>query len=505
MALTYTVRSRPTALPSAGVVLVFWKKGALPLAGADARRVASVLKRLSATGEAHERHVVSLPRAGAARDLLLVGLGERATLDIFRRGVAAAVQHARKSGAQDVAVMAPEELSDAFALGVACAEGAELGGYVFAKYRRDLAKQERNARLRRLALFLASRNVSAAKEGLRRGTLFAEATRAARDLVNEPAAHATPEALAGEARRIVRESRGRVTVDVLDRTACAQRGMGAFLAVAQGSENPPFFIHLTYAGTEERGAEGARRPTVALVGKGITFDSGGLNLKSAEGMETMKIDMAGAAAVLGVFSALPKLDVPLTVHGFVAACENMPSGSAVKPGDIVTASSGKTIEILNTDAEGRLTLADALWQATRQAPDVLVDLATLTGACVVSLGEDVAGLFSNHPVMAQRLLAAASHAGEPVWELPLVDDYREQLKSVVADVKNVSAKRWGGAVTAALFLREFVGKTPWLHLDIAGPAYAEQQVNPVVPAGGSGFGVRTLLRFLEAVARETRR
>jgi leucyl aminopeptidase len=498
MATSYTVRPRTNTLPGAEVVLLFWKKGKLPVRSLDARRIQQFLDRVGATGEPNEVQAIPFPRGTMPRTLLLVGLGERPTLDTFRRGVATAVQYAKQSAVRGIAVCAPEGLKDGTALGIACVEGAELGGYAFTRYQADLAKRERVRALGTLDLVVARPHVAFARRGIQMGRIFTAATMYARDLVNEPAARVTPQALADEARRIARSSRGRVQVEVLDRAVCEALGMSAFLAVAQGSAHPPFFIHLTYqSGKNTPQRDGETIPVVALIGKGITFDSGGLSLKPAEGMETMKVDMAGAAVVFGVFSALRELRLPLTVHGFVAACENMPSGSAVKPGDVVRSSSGKTIEIRNTDAEGRLTLADVLTEARKVKPTVMVDLATLTGACVVSLGEDVAGLFSNNGEMARRLTAAAYRAGEPVWQMPLVRDYREQLKSTIADLKNITGKRWGGAITAALFLQEFVGDTPWIHLDIAGPAYAEQQTNPVVPVGGSGFGVRTVLRFLQ--------
>lgn len=499
---SYIVRARTPALPDAEVILLFWKKGELPLQPQDARRVQQFLDRVSATGEPGELHVVPLPKGNAPRTLLLVGLGEKPTLDTFRRGVAAAVQHAKQSAVQRIAIRAPEQFHDGYALGVACVEGAELGGYAFTEYQAELKKKERQRAVKTIELSVTRPQLPSVKRGIQRGKIFTRATVLTRDLVNEPASRVTPHALAEEARRIARASRGFVRVEILDRAECEARGMGAFLAVAQGSTHPPFFIHLTYEPKLKSKIKDQKSkiPTVALVGKGITFDSGGLSLKPAEGMETMKIDMAGAAAVFGVFSALRDLRPPVVIHGFVAACENMPSGSAVKPGDVVRSASGKTIEIRNTDAEGRLTLADTLTEARKVGPSVIIDLATLTGACVVSLGEDVAGMFSNDADMARRVAAAAHRAGEPVWELPLVRDYREQLRSTVADLKNITGKRWAGAITGALFLQEFVGNTPWVHVDIAGPSYAEQQTNPVIPAGASGFGVRTMLRFLERLA-----
>jgi leucyl aminopeptidase len=258
--------------------------------------------------------------------------------------------------------------------------------------------------------------------------------------------------------------------------------------VAAGSEQPPKFIHLAYTPRRSR-----RR--VAIIGKGITFDAGGLDLKTADGMLRMKDDMSGAAAVLGVMRTLPQLAPAVEVHGLIAATENMPSGSAVRPGDVLRAMNGTTIEIGNTDAEGRLTLADAMCYAREHIkPDEIIDLATLTGACVVALGPQCSGLMSNDQALARRLLTAADAAGERVWQLPLIDEYREGLKSEVADINNVG-QRGGGAITAALFLKEFAGDTPWAHFDIAGPAFTERDT-PLAPKGGTGVAVRTLLAYL---------
>mgnify|MGYP000207976890 CR=1 FL=1 len=249
-------------------------------------------------------------------------------------------------------------------------------------------------------------------------------------------------------------------------------------------------------GNAERLRAKKTKKRIALVGKAVTFDSGGLSIKTGDGMMTMKMDMAGAASVLGVFQALPSLDLDIEVHGIFLAVENMPSGKADRPGDVVKAMNGTTIEVLNTDAEGRVTLADALSYAMTLEPDAIIDLATLTGACVVALGEEVSGLLSSDQKLSDRLLAAAKEAGEGLWPLPLYEPYQELIKSKVADIKNIGG-RAAGAITAALFLQHFVGKTPWAHLDIAGPAYAEKETRSDTPFGGTGHGVRTLLRYLQ--------
>lgn len=270
--------------------------------------------------------------------------------------------------------------------------------------------------------------------------------------------------------------------------------MGAYLGVAQGSLEPPRFIHLTYA----PGRRARRR--VVIIGKGITFDSGGLDLKTADGMLRMKHDMAGAATVLGVFQALPRLRLPVEVHGLIAATENMPSGTAQRPGDIVRAMNGLTIEIGNTDAEGRLTLADAMSYAAREIkPTEMVELATLTGAIVIALGQGVTGLFATQDGLADRLLGASSAAGERMWRMPLHDEYKDGLKSEIADLNNVSSQRGAGAIVAALFMRDFTSGIPWAHLDIAGTAFSEREL-PLGPRGGTGVGVRTLLAYLTRVA-----
>lgn len=502
MSLPLVVRPLSRALPAADVVAVFTDGTSFPLPPALTREVRAHLARAAFKAEPNATHAVPLP-GRPPRTLLVIGKVKAPTIDVFRRGVASAVQRAKAEGLRTVAVIAPENLESRGALGRAFAEGALLANYRFTAYRAAEAARERRLRLRAVILLVPPAAVREVSAGVRLGILEGEGTMLARDLVNEPSSRLKPASLVEKARGIARQSKGAITVTVWNRAACEKRGMGAFLAVAQGSAAEPYFIHLVCRprGKRQRAAGSGQLPRVVLVGKGITFDSGGLSLKPAEGMETMKIDMAGAAAVLGAFSALPRLQLPVEVHGMIAACENMPSGTAVKPGDIVRTVSGKTIEVLNTDAEGRLTLADVFGEAVKLKPDAIVDLATLTGACVVSLGEEVAGLFSNSDPLADAVLTAAEAAGEPVWRLPLVRDYRSQLKSEVADIKNIVGKRWGGAITAALFLQEFVGNTPWVHLDIAGPSYAEKQTNPVNPVGGTGFGVRTLLHYLESVER----
>jgi leucyl aminopeptidase len=280
-------------------------------------------------------------------------------------------------------------------------------------------------------------------------------------------------------------------VEVLDRTACANLGMGLFLAVAQGSTQEPRFIHLSWRPPLAR-----RR--VVLVGKGVTFDSGGLSIKTNEGMLDMKTDMAGAAAVLAAVVAAGEEKIPVEVHALAACTENMPSGSAYKLGDVLRSFDGKTVEINNTDAEGRLTLADALTFGLRLKPDAILDFATLTGACIVALGPHTAGVMGNDEPLASTFLAAAEHAGEEMWRLPLPPRLAEQLKSDIADLRN-TGERWGGALTAGLFLKEFVGNVAWIHVDIAGPSSASKDQGHI-GKGGTGFGVLSILNYLRRSA-----
>jgi len=361
----------------------------------------------------------------------------------------------------------------------AAAEGFQLGSYSFGRY---LSKQPRVSE----KLVVSG----ATKADLRLAEIFCEAALWARDLVNEPPSNRGPEVVAERAKE--RASKAGLKVRILDEAALAKQGMNGILTVGKGSDSPPRLLILTY---EPRGAKGF----VGLVGKGITFDSGGLSIKTGEGMETMKMDCSGGAAVIAAMTALPALGPKIKVVAAVALAENMPGGNAVKPGDVIRHYGGHTSEVLNTDAEGRLVLADALAWMAEQKPDAMVNIATLTGAMAVALGTRVAGVLSNRPELSAELIKSSERTGEPLWAMPLVDDYRKLMKSNVADIKNISGIRQGGAITAGLFLRDFVGETPWAHLDIAGPAWVDKPDHYLL-AGASGYGTRLLLDWITSRA-----
>ena len=448
-------------------------------------RIGSVLAAERFQGKLGAVTHVHVEGLGASR-VVVSGLGSRKEFgaEAIRRAASAGLRRARDLGARTVALelsgdrLSPRERAHA------AVEGAILGTYVFDRYRREKSDK---AVTTLYVVAADGRQAREVTEGARHGEVYARGTWLARDLINAPANDVHPTYIADVARQIARE--GKLKVKVLDREECATLGMGAYLGVAQGSEQPPKFIHLTYT----PGARAAKR--VAIIGKGVTFDSGGLDLKSAEGMSRMKNDMSGAAAVLAILRALPELRPSVEVHGLIAATENMPSGAALRPGDVLRAMNGTTIEVGNTDAEGRLTLADAICYARDKIrPEETIDMATLTGACVVALGPLCAGLLANDQALADRLLAAADDAGERVWQLPLIDEYRDGLKSDVADINNVGP-RGGGAITAGLFLKEFAGDARWAHLDIAGPAFVDKD-SPLAPKGGTGVAVRTMLSYL---------
>ncbi len=449
-------------------------------------------------------HVAPWERLRAKR-VVLVGLGKRkdGSLDKIRQAMGKAAKAIRDLGAKSFSTpltlpspMAhrrgkshgrPGEGSGEGAREAAQAmvEGALLGLYQFTTYRTEQTDEVKT--LRRMTVVAGdARALAEVRDGVRHGQIIGEAALFVRDLCNHPANVVTPTYIAAEARKIAKE--GRIRCTVLGRPQMQKLGMGAVLGVAQGSHEPPKFVILEY-----RGAARAERPVV-LVGKTITFDSGGISLKPADNMEQMKADMTGGAAVLAAVRAAARLRLPLRVVGIIPATENMPGGRATKPGDILTSLSGKTIEVINTDAEGRLILADGLTYATRYKPAALVDIATLTGACVVALGNHAIGVLGNDEGLIGELKAAGEECGERAWQLPLWEEYYEQIKSDVADVKNTGG-RPGGTITAAAFLSKFVGDSAWAHLDIASTDWSDRE-RAYIPKGATGVGARLLIQFL---------
>ena len=421
-------------------------------------------------------------KLGAAR-VAAIGLGKdkdaERSLDRLRAAASKAVKLARSAGAKTLALAGSFEGAAAVQ---ALAEGASLGAYSFDRYK----KEKKPLKLSRVEVLVSKKPDRALTEAARLGMEIADAVCAARDLVNESPARATPAALAAAARKVAEE--GGLTCEVLGRARIEKLGMNLFLGVAQGSEEEPQLVRLSYEPARKGG-----KP-VALVGKAITFDSGGLSLKTAQGMEDMKIDMAGAAAVISAMRLVATLKPPFPVRGYFGACENLPSGSAYKPGDVIVGKNGTSVEVLNTDAEGRLVLADVLAWAVEEKPAAVIDLATLTGAVLVALGPWIAGLFSNDDGLAGEVLAAARAAGEPVWRMPLPPEMEELIKSPIADLKNTGGRN-GGSINAALFLQHFVGKVPWVHLDIAGSASIDKE-RGYNARGATGAGVRLLAEWI---------
>ncbi len=451
-------------------------------------------RREKAKGDAAEILAIPLIDAGSAEQILLVGTGDGSPTALRRAGAALARRvRTRALLATTVAAKSGPDGVRAFT------EGLLLGSYSFG-IRSGEPKQEH---VSAIDLHVdAGRRAESAGPASVRGAVTADAVCLARDLANTPSAEKTPAWLAAQARKLA--GRAGLEVEIWEPADLRAGGFGGILAVGQGSAREPRLIRLGYTPDGATGSE----PHVVLVGKGITFDSGGLSLKPTEGMVAMKADMAGGAAVIGAMSALKALGVPVRVTGLVAAAENLPSGSAFRPGDVITHYGGTTVEVLNTDAEGRLVLADALAYADANLdPDVIVDLATLTGAATLALSRRMAALFSPDDRLAQALTDAAEAGGDRLWRLPLIDEYRPALDSPVADLAHVphaaNRKVQGGAITAALFLREFVGARSWAHIDMAGPGKIDSDEHENTK-GGTGYGVRLLLRWLEAYPTKRR-
>jgi leucyl aminopeptidase len=421
--------------------------------------------------------------AGAPiRKLILVGLGKAESLSLegLRRAGATAAKAAKRERCKSLAVSLPTANQDAVGSAQAIAEGIELALFQDRRFKSEADEHPQVEQVELLG-YAGQESAVAIANQICSGVFLA------RELVAAPANYVTPVTMAETAQKIA-DDYG-LEVEILEKDACEALGMGAFLGVAQASDLPPKFIHLTYK------PSGSARKKLAIIGKGLTFDSGGLNIKGAgSGIEMMKTDMGGAGATLGAAKAIAQLKPDVEVHFIVAATENMISGKAIHPGDILTASNGKTIEINNTDAEGRLTLADALVFAEKLGVDAMVDLATLTGACVIALGDDIAGLWSPNDAVAEQLVKASQESGEKIWRMPMEERYFESMKSGIADMKNTGA-RPGGAISASLFLKQFVKETPWAHLDVAGPVWADKE-NGYNGAGATGFGVRMLVNWV---------
>jgi len=442
--------------------------------------------------EANEILLLHAPEGLAATRLLIIGLGKAAKADAqaVRKGAGTAVRFAKPRGIRSLAIAAPHHFHCPAQGAIrAIAEGAILADFDSDSYRTD--RKDRS--IQSLAIIApAGVSHSAAESGLSEGVILAESQNFARTLINEPGNLMPPTVLGKRAAEMAAENGLKCEVygtDIIDNL-----GMRSFLSVAQGSDEPPALIVMTY---DPEGAPA--EPVLGLVGKGITFDSGGISIKPADSMEKMKYDMAGGAAMIGAMRAIAQLKPNVKVIGIVCAAENMPSGKAVKPGDITFAMSGKSIEVLNTDAEGRMVLADGLHYSRQLGATHLIDAATLTGAVAIALGQINAGVFANDDETYKHFTTALETSGEKFWRLPLDDEYRDQIRSSIADIQNTGLTRYGGAINAAMFLKEFVGDTPWVHLDIAGMAWLDAD-KPWTAKGPTGVAVRSIVEWVRSYA-----
>jgi leucyl aminopeptidase len=449
--------------------------------------ISTLIKQGDYKGELFENRIIYTQGALPAKRVLLTGLGKRREFDLEKwRGAASkAGQYLRNAGIkrfvfpiQKFEGLSEEGLTESFVIGFL------LGIYQFNEFKtleRDKIKEIEEI----ILLGEKEEEIRLIGDGLRKGKIISEAVYMARDLVNGPSNQVTPTVLAEKAREIAWDQG--MDIQVLEVGQAENMGMGAFVAVAKGSQEPGKFIVVEYN-------KGEGLDTIALVGKGITFDSGGISIKPSENMDRMKDDMSGAAAVLAILQIASRLRLPFHLVGIMPATENLPSGKAYKPGDILKTLSGQTVEVISTDAEGRLILSDALTYSLQFQPKAIIDLATLTGACVIALGDFAIGLFGNDESLLERIEEASVKTGEKVWRMPLWDDYFDYLKSDVADFRNVGT-RAAGAIIGGIFLSKFVKNIPWVHLDIAGPASIEKE-RPYIPRGGTGVGVRLLIQML---------
>ncbi len=441
-------------------------------------------------GKANEVLLYHTQDAVPAKRLVLVGLGKKTevTLETIRQAMGSAAKRVRRAKVGSYTVVLPTVTPGGMSwveVAQAMVEGAILGSYQFTVYRTAAASEQDVAGMR--ILIPKKGQLRQVTEGIRRGVATAEATVFVRDLCNHPSNILTPTRVANEAKTLAKTEG--ITIKILEQKEMERLGMGALLGVSRGSQEPPKFIILEY----NRSKKNDVRPVV-LVGKTITFDTGGISLKTAENMERMKADMMGGAEVLASIRAAARLKLPLRLISILPVAENMPGGRAMKPGDIVKTLSGKTVEVQNTDAEGRLILADGLAYAMRYKPAALIDIATLTGACVVALGQFAIGMFGTDSTLKEQVRKSGQKAGERVWEMPLWEEYFEQLKSDVADMRNIGG-RGGGMITAALFLSKFVGDCPWVHLDIASTDWSEKE-RAYIPKGPTAIGTRLLVQYL---------
>jgi len=480
-----------------GAIMVSIYEGEKKLAGDTAAvdkalggAITDLIKQGDIKGKLNEMTLLhSLGKLPAGR-VLVLGLGKPKELDAnkVRGAFAEACRHLRGKHVSSIAsiIMGDSLKSDEAVQ--AMTEGALLGLYTFRQY---ITKKE-NGKDEIKELTIIGKDKTTMDNAIKRGEILAGAANWARDLVNEPSNHMTPTDMAAAAKSMAKQYG--LKAEVFDKAKIQEMGMGGLMGVSQGSNQPPQFIIVNYNG---RGGEDV---DIALVGKGLTFDSGGISIKPSEGMADMKGDMAGGASVLGAMMALAQIKPKINVVALVPATENLPSGTAMKPGDIIKALNGKTIEVLNTDAEGRLILADALSYAVKLGAKAIIDVATLTGACAVALGHVCHGAFTNDQPLVDKVIASGKEVGEPAWQMPMFDDYKELIKSDFADMKNIG-NRYGGAISAAKFLEEFVDKTPWVHLDIAG-TYDTDKDKGFLVKGGTGIPVRTLVSLVMKEAKK---
>ena len=487
----------------AGAVIVGFFEGMESLDGdmaaidkALGRAISGLISRGEVKGKPGEINVIhSLGKINADR-VAIMGLGKKGelTLDKIRGAIAETCRHLSKKRVDNIATVAHGAGVNKITLAgsaQAVTEGVLLGTYSFRKY--ITKKEDEYSEIKQLTVVGRKKaDIQPLEKGCIKGEILAEAANIARDMVNEPSNYMTPGDMAEIAKKIAQDNNLELTI--LEKREMQKLGMGALLGVAQGSCQPPKFIVLNYRGRKSEEID------LALVGKGITFDSGGISIKPSNKMDEMKSDMAGGAAVMSAISAIASLKPGINVTAIVPAVENLPGGSALKPGDILTAMTGKTIEIISTDAEGRLILADALGYANKLKVKRIVDVATLTGACVVALGHITTGVFGNNQELVDKIVAAGTEAGELMWQMPMYEEYKEQNKSDIADIKNAGSKD-AGAITAAQFLAEFVGDTPWVHLDIAGTNFDDKEHKYKVK-GATGVPVRTLVNLALSISSQ---